>query len=230
MHHAARALVVLFDLDGTVLTFEGASPGPGRTAFDRAMRELHGVERATEGVRVAGATDRGLARAVLRRAGASDEEAAIARLLDAYVGHLEDVLRERRYVPIGDVSGAVEVLRARGAVVGLATGNMRRGARLKLGSAGLAASFDLERGAYGCEREPRPELVRLAAERCGWAAGGRAVVVGDTEHDVTAGRAIGARVVGVATGDASRSELAAAGADVIVDGCGEALVRAVLSV
>lgn len=46
--------LVLFDIDGTVLTFQGPTPGPGRTALNRAMLELHGVERATEHVRVAG--------------------------------------------------------------------------------------------------------------------------------------------------------------------------------
>jgi phosphoglycolate phosphatase-like HAD superfamily hydrolase len=53
--------------------------------------------------------------------------------------------------------------------------------------------------------------------------------VGDTERDVEAGRAIGARVIGVARDDEARSELARAGADAIVDACGEALVRQILS-
>jgi phosphoglycolate phosphatase-like HAD superfamily hydrolase len=55
------------------------------------------------------------------------------------------------------------------------------------------------------------------------------VVVGDTRHDVEAGRAAGARVVGVATDEESRAELAAAGADAIVSACGEELVRAVMA-
>jgi phosphoglycolate phosphatase-like HAD superfamily hydrolase len=220
--------VVLFDIDGTVLTFEGNGPGPGRMALERAVKDLYALDRATEGVRVAGGTDRALARTMLRRAGASEDDQAIERLLDAYVVHLEAIVRDRRYFPIGDVTSAVAALRAGGAVVGLATGNMRRGARLKLASAGIAASFDLAQGAYGCEVEPRTELVRLAAERCGWTHTRPVVVVGDTEHDVAAGRALGARVVGVATDDASRAELSAAGADAIVDTCGEALVRAAL--
>jgi phosphoglycolate phosphatase-like HAD superfamily hydrolase len=231
--------VVLFDLDGTVLTFEGAPPGPGRTALERAMIELHGVDRATEGIRVAGGTDRALARAMLARARIPDEEPAIARVLVAYVAHLEVVLQSRRYRPIGDVGGAVEALRRQGAVVGAATGNLRAGARLKLGSAGLTAVFDLALGAYGDDAEPRADIVRLAAERCRapghptlrWGSGSRPthlVVVGDTRHDVEAGRAAGARVVGVATDEESRAELAAAGADAIVSTCGEELVQAVM--
>jgi phosphoglycolate phosphatase-like HAD superfamily hydrolase len=220
--------VVLFDLDGTVLTFQGPAPGPGRTALELAMRELYSFERATDGIRVAGGTDRALARAMLQRARATDDDAAIERVLAAYVAHLEGQLRTRRYEPIGDVAGAVERLEARGAVVGVATGNARAGARLKLASAGLGTTFDMARGAYGCDAEVRAEIVRLAAQRCGAGAEAEVVVVGDTDLDVRAGRAIGARVVGVATDDSSHRELREAGADAIVATCGEALVAAIL--
>jgi phosphoglycolate phosphatase-like HAD superfamily hydrolase len=55
------------------------------------------------------------------------------------------------------------------------------------------------------------------------------VVVGDTKHDVEAGRAVNARVVGVAASQAAREELVAAGADAIVDACDDALLREVLA-
>ena len=231
------APVVLFDLDGTVLTFEGSAPGPGRAALDRAVHELYGVEGASAGVRFAGGTDRGLVRTMLRRLGVADDADAIDRVLTSYLVHLEAVLLARRYRPIGDVASAVDALKAREAIVGVATGNVRAGARLKLGSAGLASTFDLALGGFGCDAEPRAEIVRIAAERCASGAGANAangrgvrplVVVGDTEHDVRAGRAAGARVVGVALGDEARAELEGAGADVVVDACGDALVRAVL--
>ncbi len=228
-----RAPVVLFDLDGTVLTFEGPAPGPGRTALERAMLELFAVERATEGLRVAGGTDRALARAMLARRGAEDGDDAIERVIASYIGHLESVLETRRYRPIGEVTAAVEALRGRGAAVGVATGNVRAGARLKLASAGLSPTFDLALGGFGCDAEPRAEIVRIAAARCATARGedvasASIVVVGDTEHDVRAGRAVGARVVGVAVSEASRLELEAAGADAIVTTCGDELVNAVL--
>jgi phosphoglycolate phosphatase-like HAD superfamily hydrolase len=138
-------------------------------------------------------------------------------------------LRARRYRPVGEVARVLGELRTRGATVGTATGNLREGARLKLASAGLASAFDLARGAYGDDAEPREEIVRLAAARCGATESGRIVVVGDTERDVRAGRAVGARVVGVAIDDAARAELLAAGADAIVPECGTALVDAVLA-
>ena len=224
--------IVLFDLDGTVLTFEGPSPGPGRTALDRAMRDLYAKEDATRGLRVAGGTDRALARAMIERVGSADDD-SIDRVIASYVEHLGLLLKTRRYRPVGDVAGVVASLRARGAGVGVATGNVRAGARLKLASAGLASAFDLTMGGFGCDAEPRAEIVRIAVQRCRGALGDgaseiRVVVVGDTEHDVRAARAVGARAVGVAMNEASGAELVAAGADAIVRTCGDELVNAVL--
>ena len=225
-------MILLFDLDGTVLTFDDGPPGPGRVSLDRAMRELYGVEDACTGVRVAGGTDRALARALLARAGKSDDDDAITRLLDAYVAHLEVVLRTRRYRPVGDVARTADACRARGATVAIATGNLRAGARLKLESAGLGRAFDLHRGGYGCDAEPRADILRIAVRRCveaGAREGEEVVVIGDTDRDVLAARAIGARVVGVAMDAEARAELSAAGADVIVSDCGDALVRALFA-
>ena len=194
------------------------------------MADLYAFEHATDGVRVAGGTDRGLARTLLRRAGIPDDAGAIDRLLATYLVHLESSLRERRYRPIGDVIGAVATLLKHGAVVGVATGNVRIGARLKLESAGLGSTFELDRGGFGCDAEPRAEIVRTAVERCSAfaGAGAKVVVVGDTDHDVRAARAVGARVVGLAVNAERRAELESAGADAIVDTCGEALVCEVL--
>ncbi len=220
--------LVLFDIDGTILSFRGATPGPGRTALNRAMLELHGVERATEHVRVAGGTDPALARELLGRAGIPVDGDAIARLLASYLAHLQVVLETRSYYPIGDVEGVVSGLRERGVKVGLATGNMRSGAQIKLASAGLLSTFSLDHGGFGSDAEARADIVRQAIFRCA-PDGANVVVVGDTKHDVEAGRAVHARVVGVATSEEARAELMAAGADAIVDTCGDALLREVLA-
>ena len=224
-----RTPIVLFDIDGTILTFDGPPPGPGRTSLERAMKDLYALERATDGIRIAGGTDRGLARAMLRRAAADESDAAVERVIACYLAHLETMLQTERYRPIGDVALTVRRLEERSAVVGLATGNARQGARLKLRSAGLADVFAIERGGYGCDAEARADILRKAVERCTSAAnaGAPVVVVGDTERDVQAGRAIGARVVGLARDEEARRELAQAGADAIVETCGEALVHAV---
>jgi phosphoglycolate phosphatase len=220
--------LVLFDIDGTILSFRGPSPGPGRTALNRAMLELHGVERATENVRVAGGTDPALARALLGRAGIPADDAAITNLLVSYLRHLQAVLETRRYYPVGDVQGLVRALREREVRVGLATGNTRAGAEIKLASAGLLSTFSLDHGGFGSDAELRADIVRQAILRCA-PDGATVVVVGDTKHDVAAGRAVNARVVGVAASEEARAELVAAGADAIVGACGDALLREVLA-
>lgn len=223
--------IVLCDLDGTVLTFDGGAPGPGRMAMQRAMRDLLGADDATAGVRFAGRTDRAIVRAMLAGAGfAGDVEATIEAGIARYLVHLAEIVTFRPYRPVGDVAGAVSRLEAAGACVGLGTGNVRAGAAIKLRSAGVLGSFAIERGGYGCDAEDRAEMLRAGVARCAAAGGDAAtvVVVGDTRLDVEAARAVGARVVGVAVNEASRRELEEAGAEAIVEGFGDGLVAAVL--
>jgi phosphoglycolate phosphatase-like HAD superfamily hydrolase len=231
MRATLRLVIVLFDLDGTVLRVDAPPgvPGPGRRAMGRACLDRLGVD-PTARIRFAGGTDLAIARALIELAGAPADSDAIDALLEAYLGHLEQELRAWAYLPIGAVDAAVEGCARRGAIVGLATGNVRRGAAMKLASAGLAELFDLARGGYGCDHPLRAEVVRTAIARCG--AGDRrdVVVVGDTVHDVDAARAVSAAVVGVAVSPASRRELEEAGADAIVDACGDELVEAIFEV
>src|SRR6185436_15306118 len=102
-----------------------------------------------------------------------------------------------------------------GIAIGLGTGNLRRGAELKLERAGLAQHFTF--GGFGCDHEDRPAIVRIGAERGAALLGTtldacRVVVIGDTPRDVEAARAIGADSLAVATGGIPPDELSAAGA------------------
>jgi phosphoglycolate phosphatase-like HAD superfamily hydrolase len=101
------------------------------------------------------------------------------------------------------------------------TGNVRQVAEVKLGMAGLDGHLDLSIGAYGESHEVRAELVHLAranaARRYGTGfPGEQTVLVGDTELDVAAALATGARVVGVATGGTTADKLVAAGAHAVL--------------
>jgi len=112
----------------------------------------------------------------------------------------------------------------RGVVIGLGTGNIREGARLKLGRVGLFERFAF--GGFGCDHERRDELLRVGAERGAALLGAprsrcRVVVIGDTPRDVAAAHAIGAESVGVATGPHRREELAACGATFAVEDLAE---------
>ena len=99
--------------------------------------------------------------------------------------------------------------------IGLGTGNLREGARIKLEHARLMHHFAF--GGYGCDDEDRPSLVRLGAERGAARLGVplascRVVVIGDTPRDVAAARAVGADAVTVETGGFGSSEMVTAGA------------------
>lgn len=220
MHHTARLL--LFDLDGTLLRSNGA----GRRALDAAFRErFPGWAEPTEGVSFAGATDALIVEEVFARRGLDATAARAARreLLDRYVEHLGAILRAELGT-VQALAGVVPLLeRLRGepvAGVGVLTGNVEGGARLKVEAAGLPWSFDV--GAFGDEAETRVDLLPLAltrhAERTGVRlAPAAAVIVGDTPKDVAVARAHGARAVAVATGFAPRAALVASEPDVLLD-------------
>lgn len=211
-------MVFLFDIDGTLV----ATGGAGLRALERAMAELHGVEGAAAGVRAAGKTDPLIVGEIfelrLRRpASAADVDAVIAR----YLVHLADeVAHTEGYRVMPGVHRALALLEARGATVGLATGNVEKGAEIKLARGDLWRRFPF--GGYGSDAADRGQLVARAIERAGRRAG-RALdpaevwVIGDTPRDVAAAHACGAQAVGVATGPHSTEVLARAGAEVVLE-------------
>ena len=208
--------LVLFDVDGTLLWTDGA----GRRAVHRALREALSIEQPAAGFRFDGRTDPEIIRLLAAAAGREHGPGVIADVLARYVTLLVDELsrpghRTTVYPGVFDLVAALE--RRSDCVVGLLTGNVVEGARLKLRSGGL--DFDRFRvGAFGSDHAERAELPQIAQRRAretlGVSATGKdVVIVGDTPADVTCGRAIGARAIGVATGSYSVEQLLAAGAD-----------------
>ena len=99
------------------------------------------------------------------------------------------------------------------------TGNIARGAELKLRSAGLYEHFRF--GAFGSDCERRDGLPAVAVQRAfehtqHRFSGRDIVVIGDTPQDVTCGAALGVFTIAVATGRHSRAELEEAGADIVL--------------
>lgn len=196
-----RPTVLLFDLDGTLVTTGGA----GRRAIERAL-EAHGAHGAT-GFSFAGMTDRAIVRRGLVNAGRLPSEELIDVVLGDYLPALEDEVvaaDPRRYLVHDGVHAALDLAMATpGVAVGLGTGNIERGARIKLRRVGLAERFTF--GGFGCDAEDRAELLRAGARRGAERLGTslescRIVVIGDTPLDITAAGAIGAESLAVATG------------------------------
>lgn len=220
--------VVLFDVDGTLLTCGGA----GRVAMEAAFREAVGRDDVCR-FSFAGHTDRAIAREGLRGAGLEPDEAAIDAFLERYLGHLEPALdRSEGYSVFAGVTVLLDALEGRdGWAIGLGTGNVERGARAKLRRGGLDPRFAF--GGFGCDHEERPRLIAAGAargaQRLGVAVEScRVIVIGDTTRDVDAARAIGAECLAVATGSASVETLRERGATLTVAALTDAPVRAFL--
>lgn len=209
-----RPTVLLFDIDGTLVSTGGA----GRRSIERAFETLHGRPDACSHFSFDGMTDRGIARLGLQAIGVEVNDGAIEALLARYVECLEDAVRSvpaERYIVHDGVRAAVEAGLTAGMAVGLGTGNVREGARVKLARVGLFEKFTF--GGFGDDHELRPELIRRGAERGARQLGvelsvARVVVIGDTPKDVAAAQAMGAESVGVATGGFTVEQLRASGA------------------
>jgi phosphoglycolate phosphatase len=209
---ARAAVVALFDIDGTLIDCGGA----GRRAMAQAFEDVAGRSDLCS-FRFGGMTDRAIARqglAAIDRA--TDEQ--VEQLVERYLHHLERALPTAEQFRVHDaVVPLLDALEAAGhAAIGLGTGNVARGAELKLRHAGLWQRFAF--GGYGCDHEDRAELLRVGASRGRERATPETtvVVIGDTPKDVAAAMAIGARCVAVATGAFTEDELRAAGAELVV--------------
>lgn len=210
--------LLLFDVDGTLL-----SPGPGaRRVFAEALTEVFGTAGDLDGYRFEGKLDPVIVAELMREAGIPEPIVARDRdrAIDLYTERLEQVLSGERPTLKPGVVPLLDAIAARGdSVCGLLTGNVERGARAKLSAAGIWHRFRF--GAWGNERPLRTELGPVALARARAVTGidftpGRTVVIGDAPQDVACGRALGARVVAVATGRTSAERLAAEGADVVL--------------
>ena len=202
-----RRSYLLFDIDGTLLD----SAGAGRAALERTFGEATAIAGAMANVALQGRTDRWILDEVTRQTGIEIDRAAF---LPRYYAVLEDELRRREPEALPGAHALLRVLAAREeAVLGLGTGNLRTAAFLKLTAAGLDGYF--EAGGFGDDHVDRAELLHAGARAVGWSTGERLVVIGDTEHDVHAGRAVGAFVLAVATGTRTAEELRALDADAV---------------
>jgi phosphoglycolate phosphatase len=212
--------LVLFDIDGTILLTAGA----GRRAIVAALSAEVGRSEAFDRIRFDGKTDPQIVAEMLEAVGAEEprEAARVARLCQAYVSHLEAELERptTRTTLMPGVPELLDRLEARNDVVlGLLTGNVERGAALKLRSGGIAPER-FRVGAYGSDAAHRPDLASIAARRAEALfgcvpRGAEVVVIGDTPADVACGAGIEARALGVATGAYSVSDLEACGAHAV---------------
>ena len=209
--------LLLWDIDGTLITTGAA----GQQAIVRATAERFGGDGDLTDVEIAGRTDTGIARQILRKYGVPITDESVRSFLDLYVRLLAEELPQRqgRVLP-----GVLDLLqrsaRQSDTTLGLLTGNLERGAKLKLEHYRLWHFFAF--GAFSDDHHDRNELGAFAISRAldetgTKFAGPQVDVIGDTGHDIACGKAIGARTIAVATGAWSREQLAKHRPDFLFD-------------
>jgi phosphoglycolate phosphatase-like HAD superfamily hydrolase len=200
--------LLLFDIDGTLID----SGGAGVQALRDVLREQFEIEDGLEDIEIAGRTDTGIVQQIFQKQKLSLTSKRLADFLALYAKYLaRDLpLCQGRVLP--GVRELLTRLQARPRnVLALLTGNIERGAQLKLEHYGLWDFFEF--GAFADDHHDRNELGAFAQRR---AREKHAIdflaqeidVIGDTPHDIACGKAIGARTIAVATGRFSRAQLA----------------------
>ena len=211
---ASRALVWLFDVDGTLLLTKGA----GRLAMSLALRARFGVDDDLTTIPFAGRTDTLILGDIAARHGLTFRDGDRERYWRDVTAHMRALMDPPRGGLLPGVPAVLDALAAEPAWTrALLTGNVSSMADVKLGVFGIRDRFAW--GAFGDEAPDRNELAKLAVRRAAERHGVRpeqCIVVGDTELDVACARAAGAKAVAVATGGTTQEALAAARPDLLL--------------
>jgi len=207
--------LVLFDIDGTLLTASGA----GRRALERALASCFGVTGQLDGRDFAGKSDPVIFREAAVRLGVGLQElqAGWEQLVGRYLQFLDEELAQRQVRALAGVACLLAHLKRRPDVMlGLGTGNLEQAAWRKLRAAGLESYFRV--GGFGADGEDRVEILRAAFRRAcsGNGVPHDVVVVGDTPLDVQAAHRAGFAAVAVATGPYSVEELQNSGPEAVL--------------
>lgn len=197
-----RRRLVLFDIDGTLVTDHGAS----RSAFHRALEQVYGYDDDVAKYDFSGRTDPQIARMILRDAAFTDDviDEHMPELWNVYLAGLERNAASGHVEQLPGIRAVVERLATMEHVtLALLTGNIEPGARLKLAPPDLNRFFAF--GAFGSDSADRVELPPIAVARARELtkvdfAGEDVVIIGDSIYDVRCGRPYGATTIAVASG------------------------------
>lgn len=207
-----KPLILLFDIDGTLLSTGGA----GRRALVHAFTQRYEAKNAFDHFDFGGMTDPAIIREGLKGISVEASDAEVAACLRAYLDQLaKEIAATPQYIVHPGMREAVERgLALSRCAVGLGTGNVLEGARIKLARGDLFDQFTF--GGFGSDSEDRAELIRVGLERGAERLGVkvndcRKVIIGDTPKDVSAALANDAECLGVATGRTSVDALLACG-------------------
>ncbi|MDA1007703.1 MAG: haloacid dehalogenase-like hydrolase [Planctomycetota bacterium] len=216
-------MLVLFDIDGTLLRTDGA----GVRAFLCALHELQPhIAYSFDGVEVAGQLDTGLWNAFAALHGTRNDDESLAAFRESYGRHLSTAFRTKPARPMVGMHQLVDSLsKTDGVTVGLLTGNFEHTGFEKIRSAGFCESH-FAINAFADDGSTRRHLPPVAIERCNAKRGSpidprNVVIIGDTPSDIDCAKHNGCRSLGVATGIFSTAQLNSAGANLSVTDCSD---------
>ena len=202
--------LILFDVDGTLIRTGGA----GMQAFALAFKEQFSLRKGSENLNFSGRTDHSLVREFLEMHGIAASPEHFKRFERSYLPWLKKLLPECKGNVCPGVTKFFVKLKSlpEPPLTGLLTGNLRRGAELKLRHYNLWHHFPF--GGFADDNEDRDQIAAIAWQRANHQlhralSSHEILVVGDTPLDIRCARAIGAKVLAVATGSVTESELAA---------------------
>jgi phosphoglycolate phosphatase len=203
--------LVLFDIDETMIHSSGA----GRKALEKALLDEFGTPIKFDGITLSGKTDPQIISEVLHAHGLSDRQCdeLLDSIFEKYLPYLEREVKHASEYRLHE--GVVELLEALGerehTYIGLLTGNIERGARIKLRRFDLNRYFEF--GAFGCDSANRMDLPAVAHKRALEKFGAdiakhEIVIIGDAQNDVLCAQGYGAKSLAVATGRTTKETLA----------------------
>lgn len=203
--------LILFDIDETMIHSSGA----GRKALTRALSEIFGHAISFDGISLSGKTDPQIIAEVLIAHGYTEDHATevLEQVFSIYLPYLEEEVREAEEFRVHEgVFALLDALQSTDAYVGLLTGNIEPGARIKLRPFDLNRYFEF--GAFGCDSGNRMELPAVAHKRAEQKFNAKIdrneiVIIGDAQNDVLCAKGYGARALAVCTGRTTKQTLSA---------------------
>ncbi|MBX9671156.1 MAG: HAD hydrolase-like protein [Candidatus Obscuribacterales bacterium] len=202
--------LVLFDIDETMISSNGA----GRRAIGRMLSKTFGIDPREIKVSMSGKTDPQILAEIFKAADLDESQMTGKQeeMFEFYLSVLqEEVNKANRYIMHDGVVALLECLLTKEkCYLGLLTGNIERGARIKLERFGLNKYFPL--GAYGSDSHDRMHLPAIATDRATEHyqvnfAPSQVVIIGDSIYDVMCAKGYGAKSIAVNTGSTSLSDL-----------------------
>jgi phosphoglycolate phosphatase len=216
----------LFDIDGTLI-----SPGPAaRKAINQAIENFTEVPPNLQIKDVAGMTDRLIVRNALEKRGVNgDIDKIVDDIVNDYLTRFENTYSESTESFVyEDALELVKKVQEKDIPLGLLTGNVKRGAKIKLNRFDLMKHFSF--GAFGEEGATRSDLPIVARNRANEVLGKSfefedIVLVGDTPEDAIAAKVNGCKSIIVCRRKEWYNDILETGADLIVESLDDPAIK-----